>query len=54
MRAKNVFVAATGQNVGKTTNCLGLFDRLRSRDFHVGFIKPVGPALCAAPRLDDR
>ena len=42
MRAKNVFVAATGQNVGKTTNCLGLFDRLRSRDFHVGFIKPVG------------
>lgn len=36
------FVAATGQNVGKTTTCLGLVAGLQKRRASVGFIKPVG------------
>lgn len=39
---KALFVAATGQNVGKTTLCLGLVAALRKRFSRVGFIKPVG------------
>lgn len=42
MRNKAVFIAATGQNVGKTTLCLGLIAALRKRYPSVGFIKPVG------------
>jgi len=37
-----IFVASTGQNVGKTTCCLGLFSGLLKRFPSVGFIKPVG------------
>ena len=40
--AKNIFIAATGQNVGKTTNCLGLYDKLLKSGLDTGFIKPVG------------
>jgi hypothetical protein len=36
------FVAATGQNVGKTTTCLGLIAGLKKRHKSVGFMKPVG------------
>lgn len=36
------FVAATGQNVGKTTTCLGLVSGLKKRFQSVGFMKPVG------------
>lgn len=36
------FVAATGQNVGKTTTCLGLVSGLKKRHKSVGFLKPVG------------
>lgn len=36
------FVAATGQNVGKTTLCLGLISGLLKHYDSVGFIKPVG------------
>lgn len=39
---KAIFIAATGQNVGKTTLCLGLLAALRKRFDKVGFIKPVG------------
>ncbi len=39
---KNIFVAATGQNVGKTTTCLGLYDKLIKTGLNSGFIKPVG------------
>lgn len=39
---KAVFIAATGQNVGKTTLCLGLIAALRKLYPSVGFIKPVG------------
>jgi len=37
-----VFIAATEQNVGKTTTSLGLYATLRSRFKSLGFIKPVG------------
>ncbi len=39
---KAIFIAATGQNVGKTTLCLGMMAALRKRFPQVGFIKPVG------------
>lgn len=37
-----IFIAATGQNVGKTTLCLGILAALHKRFPLVGFIKPVG------------
>lgn len=37
-----IFVASTGQNVGKTTICLGLIAALRKRFSQIGFIKPIG------------
>lgn len=39
---RSFFVAATGQNVGKTTTCLGLLSGLKKRFKSVGFMKPVG------------
>lgn len=43
MTKKNaIFIAATGQNVGKTTLCLGIIAALKKRFPSVGFIKPVG------------
>ena len=42
MSKSAVFIAATGQNVGKTTLCLGTIAALRKRFSSVGFIKPVG------------
>jgi BioD-like phosphotransacetylase family protein len=37
-----VFIAATEQNDGKTTTCLGLFAALRKKLGRIGYIKPVG------------
>ena len=42
MNKKAFFVAATGQNVGKTTTCLGLLSGLKKRYNEVGFLKPIG------------
>lgn len=42
MPEKSLFIAATGQNVGKTTLCLGIFAALQKRFPSIGFIKPVG------------
>ncbi|HEX9044362.1 MAG TPA: AAA family ATPase [Candidatus Limnocylindrales bacterium] len=39
---RQLYLAATGQNRGKTTTSLGLFDGFRRRGFHTGFMKPVG------------
>jgi hypothetical protein len=39
---RSFFVAATGQNVGKTTTCLGLVAGLKKRCSPVGFMKPIG------------
>jgi len=40
--AKRIFVAATRQNVGKTTISLGLISTLNDNFQKIGFIKPVG------------
>lgn len=42
MPGKGFFVASTGQNVGKTTTCLGLVAGLHKRKIKAGFMKPVG------------
>ncbi|SCA62994.1 Uncharacterized protein SCG7109_AG_00280 [Chlamydiales bacterium SCGC AG-110-M15] len=42
MKKKAIFIAATGQHVGKTTTCLGIYSGLMKRYDSVGFIKPVG------------
>lgn len=39
---RQLFLAATGQNRGKTTASLGLLDGFRRRGHHTGFTKPVG------------
>jgi BioD-like phosphotransacetylase family protein len=39
---RQLFLAATGQNRGKTTASLGLLDGFRRRGFGTGFTKPVG------------
>jgi phosphate acetyltransferase len=42
MGRKAIFIAATGQNVGKTTICLGLISGLKKKFPRLGFMKPVG------------
>ena len=39
---RKLFLAATGQNRGKTTAALVLLDGFRRRGYHTGFTKPVG------------
>ncbi|HYO44290.1 MAG TPA: AAA family ATPase [Candidatus Limnocylindrales bacterium] len=39
---RQLFLAATGQNRGKTTAALGLLDGFRRRGYRTGFSKPVG------------
>ena len=39
---RQLYLAATGQNRGKTTASLGLVDGFRRRGLHTGFMKPVG------------
>ena len=39
---RQLYLAATGQNRGKTTASLGLVDGFRRRGYNTGFIKPVG------------
>lgn len=41
--ARKIFIAATGQNCGKTTTSLSLMHLARRKYARVGFIKPVGP-----------
>ncbi len=41
--ARKVFVAATGQNCGKTTTSVSLMYMARRKYAKVGFIKPLGP-----------
>ena len=40
--ARRVFLAATGQNRGKTTASLGLMAGIGRRGRRLGFLKPVG------------
>lgn len=39
---RQLFLAATGQNRGKTTTSLGLLNGFRRRGYRTGFMKPVG------------
>jgi BioD-like phosphotransacetylase family protein len=39
---RHLYLAATGQNRGKTTASLGLLDGFVRRGLHTGFMKPVG------------
>jgi len=39
---KTIYVAATGQHVGKTTSTLGLVANLKLKGFKTGYCKPVG------------
>ena len=39
---RHLYLAATGQNRGKTTTSLGLLDGFHRRGLHTGFMKPVG------------
>ncbi len=41
--AKKIFIAATGQNCGKTTTSIGLMHLALKKYSRVGFIKPLGP-----------
>jgi dethiobiotin synthetase len=41
--AKNIFIAATGQNCGKTITSIGLMHLAQKKYRRVGFIKPLGP-----------
>jgi hypothetical protein len=41
--AKKIFIAATGQNSGKTTTSIGLMHLALKKYGRVGFIKPLGP-----------
>lgn len=40
---KKIFIAATGQNCGKTTTSLSLLHRAREKYGRIGFVKPFGP-----------
>jgi BioD-like phosphotransacetylase family protein len=42
MRHRSIYVAATGQHVGKTTSTLGLIHSLRNLGHNIGYCKPVG------------
>lgn len=42
MKYNSIYVAATGQHVGKTTSTLGLTSVLSRMGIHVGYCKPVG------------
>ncbi len=50
--AKKIFVAATGQNLGKTTLSLSLLHMARKKYRRVGFIKPLGPKPASFRGLD--
>lgn len=43
--AKKLFIAATGQNCGKTTMSVSLMHLARKKYDRVGFIKPIGPKI---------
>ena len=42
MAVRNIYLAATGMNRGKTTVCLGFLHGCLSRGLATGFLKPVG------------
>ncbi len=47
--AKNLFIAATGKDVGKSTISFAMIHYLLSQNYKVGFMKPVGQRWLASP-----
>jgi BioD-like phosphotransacetylase family protein len=47
---RGIYIASTGQHVGKTTVCLGLLSGLKKRFSSVAYMKPVGQDLVAAEK----
>jgi hypothetical protein len=47
--AKNLFIAATGKDVGKSTISLAMIHYLISQNYSVGFMKPVGQRWLESP-----
>ena len=54
MAGRSVFVAATRQNVGKTSLSLGLVSALKGRGVNVGFMKPVGQQHVSVQGIDEQ
>jgi|GEM_PF-140888 len=53
--ARKIFVAATGQNTGKTTICFALLHLAKSKYQRIGYIKPLGPKpILARDQLVDK
>ncbi len=50
--ARKVFIAATGQNIGKTTTSLLLMHLAQKKYPRVGFIKPIGPKPTVLRRVE--
>ena len=50
--ARKIFIAATGQNIGKTTTSLVLMHLARKKYQRVGFIKPIGPKPVTLRRIE--
>ena len=50
--ARKIFIAATGQNIGKTTTSLFLMHLARKKYKRVGFIKPIGPKPALLRRIE--
>ncbi|MDY6935840.1 MAG: phosphate acetyltransferase [Spirochaetota bacterium] len=50
--AKNIFVASTGPNTGKSVVCLGLINALRGMVASVGYFKPIGQKYIKNAKFD--
>jgi BioD-like phosphotransacetylase family protein len=50
--ARKIFIAATGQNTGKTTTSLFLLHLARKRYRRIGYIKPIGPKPAVLKRVE--
>ncbi len=50
--ARKIFIAATGQNTGKTTTSFFLYHLARKKYGRVGYIKPLGPKPAMLRRIE--
>lgn len=46
---RNIFIAATGKDIGKSTISFALIDKLKKDGYSVGFMKPVGQRWIDSP-----
>jgi len=47
--AKNIFIAGTGKDIGKSTISFALIDKLKREGYKVGFMKPIGQRWIESP-----